>query len=330
MNNIVPLISVITPVYNQESFINETIESVLNQTYQNWELLIVDDCSIDNSWENIKKYADRDTRIKIFRNERNKGLIENWKFLIDNSKGKFIAFLEGDDVFCEENLSKKLDIFDKYPLVNMVYCNLDMINANGDITLKNYYKKNKIKTYKNKKIKPEEYFFSKISPFSTYSQIMIRKNITRDGFVPRSLDLDAKIFLPSDWDYNLMVSTKNNVYFIDNILLEHRKHDSNNSADMLKAEKHYNLLFSDYEKTYQGNNAVLKGVSYQRGKIKYLTTLYYLEQNKKLLAWKEFIEYVVHSPKYFLYDFGYNAKIFVRLLLPNVINNMIVNKYHGR
>jgi len=324
------LISIITPVYNQEKFIVATIKSVLSQTYQNWEMLIVDDYSTDKSWEIIQKWSKKDSRIKIFRNEINKGLIENWKFLIDNSKGEYIAFLEGDDVFYENNLSKKLNIFTKYPLVNMVYCNLNMINAKGDVTLRNYYKKNKIKAYKNQKIKPEEYLLSKIAPFSTYSQIMIRMSIVEDGFVPRSLDFDAKIFLPSDWDYNFMVSTKNNVYFIDDTLLGHRKHDSNNSADMLKAAKHYNLLFADYENEYKNDKKVSSGILYQRGKIKYFIALYYLEQNNKLSAWKEFIGYVIYYPRNILYDIKCNLKMLVRLFLPKRINTMIVNKYHGR
>ena len=62
-----PLVSIITPCYNAGKFITETIESVLSQTYQNWEMLICDDCSTDNSVEIIQAYADKDSRIKLFK-----------------------------------------------------------------------------------------------------------------------------------------------------------------------------------------------------------------------------------------------------------------------
>ncbi len=330
MNSSENLVSVIIPVYNQEKFVGATIRSVISQKYNNWELLIVDDCSTDRSWNIIRSYEKKDTRIKIFKNKKNRGLIKNWKFLIKKSKGEIIAFLEGDDIFYEENLSEKIQILREYPLVNMVYCNLDIINSKGCVILKNYYKKYRIKTYKNQKIKPEEYLLSKIAPFSTYSQIIIRKNVIKEGILPRSLNSDAKIFLPSDWDYNFRVSTQNRVFFIDNALLGHRKHNSNNSADMLKAAKHYDLLFKNYEDRFKKNLDVLKGISYQRGKIKYFIILYYLDHNKKLLAWREFIKYILNHPKNILYDFEYSVKLLIRLLLPEIIDTAIINKYYGR
>jgi len=68
-----PLISVLMPNYNSEKYLNEAIESILNQTYENFEFIILDDCSTDNSWKIIQEYAKKDKRINIFRNEKNLG-----------------------------------------------------------------------------------------------------------------------------------------------------------------------------------------------------------------------------------------------------------------
>lgn len=325
-----PLISVITPVYNHEKFVAQTIKSVQSQTYQNWEMLIVDDCSTDDSWELIQKFAKKDKRIKAFRNNKNKGLTPNWEFLINNSRGAYIAFLEGDDVFRPKNLEKKLEIFEKYLEVGMVYCDFDIINTIGSVVLRNYYEKHEIKTYENQKIKPDEYLLSRIAPFSSYSQIMIRRNIIKNGIFPRSLDSRAKIFLPSDWDYNFRVSTNNNIFFISDSLLGHRKHNSNNSADFLSAEEHYNLLLDDYEKSFFDHKDVLIGILYQRGKIKYLKTLYFLEKDNFSVARSVFFQYVVNHPKNVILDLKQNVKVLIRLFLPKKVNHMIVNKYYGR
>lgn len=97
------LISIITASYNYENYIKETIESVLNQTYTNWELIIVDDGSKDNSVEVIKSYCEKDSRIKLFQHEGgvNKGLAETIKLGISKAQGEWIAFLESDDKFMQ-------------------------------------------------------------------------------------------------------------------------------------------------------------------------------------------------------------------------------------
>lgn len=329
MNSFEPLVSVITPAYNHEKFISDTIESVINQTYQNWEMLVVDDCSTDGSWEIIQEWTKKDSRIKAFRNNENKGLIPNWEFLTDNSKGNYIAFLEGDDYFCKDNLKKKIEIFEKYPDLGMVYCNFSIVNESGVDIMKNYYSKQEIKTFRNEKIKPEEYLLSSLAPFSTYSQIMITREVIKNTGLPRSLDQEAKIFLPSDWDFNFRTSINNKIYFVDEDLLKYRKHSSNNSSNTLRAAEHYELLFRDYEKEFSKNKAVLGAIEYQRGKIQYLVAMYYLENQKKYEAWRTFINYVMKYPGNIFHDFKHNVKLFIRLLLPRIVNESIIKKYYG-
>lgn len=102
-----PLVSIITPTYNHERFIGECIESVLAQTYANWEMIIVDDGSRDGTWEIVRAYADKDGRIVPFRQE-NKGiwrLSETYNFALARGRGVLVAVLEGDDLWHARKLS---------------------------------------------------------------------------------------------------------------------------------------------------------------------------------------------------------------------------------
>ena len=90
-------VSIITPMYNAEKFIAETIESVLKQTYRNWELLIMNDRSEDNSYEIARKYSYIDSRIKIIDSEQNIGVVKGRHALTDMATGQYIAFLDSDD-----------------------------------------------------------------------------------------------------------------------------------------------------------------------------------------------------------------------------------------
>jgi len=112
------LVSVIMPVYNGASYLSETIESILNQTYKNFELLILDDLSSDNSVEIIRSFKDK--RIKLFTNKNNQGYIAGLNFLVQKSKGEFIARNDQDDISLPERLYKQLKFFEKNPNLSIV------------------------------------------------------------------------------------------------------------------------------------------------------------------------------------------------------------------
>ncbi|MDG4953473.1 glycosyltransferase family 2 protein [Actinobacillus equuli] len=102
-----PLISIIMPVYNAEEYIEEAIKSVLDQTYSNWELILVDDCSTDNSCNVIQKYL-LDARIKFFRNKINSGPALTRNLALDNANGEYITFLDSDDFWEKTKLEKQV------------------------------------------------------------------------------------------------------------------------------------------------------------------------------------------------------------------------------
>jgi teichuronic acid biosynthesis glycosyltransferase TuaG len=99
-----PLVSIVVPVYNAARFMDDTIQTVLNQTYQNWELLLVDDCSSDDSIQIIKKYQKNDNRIKLFKLSKNSGAAIARNTGIDKAKGHYLAFLDADDLWVKNKL----------------------------------------------------------------------------------------------------------------------------------------------------------------------------------------------------------------------------------
>jgi glycosyltransferase involved in cell wall biosynthesis len=102
-------VSIVTPSYNSSQYIHQTIESVLLQTYQYWEMIIIDDCSVDNSYEIAVRYAKKDGRIKVYRMDKNCGAAMCRNKAIEFSQGDYLAFLDSDDIWLPEKLEKQLE-----------------------------------------------------------------------------------------------------------------------------------------------------------------------------------------------------------------------------
>lgn len=127
------LVSIITPSYNCSRFIGETISSILSQTYQNWELLITDDYSSDNSREIIQSYADMDSRIRLFCLDRNSGAGIARNNSIRKSKGRYIAFCDSDDRWFPDKLEKQMQFMNENRC-GMCYSSYMTCNEEDEIT----------------------------------------------------------------------------------------------------------------------------------------------------------------------------------------------------
>lgn len=126
------LVSIIMPSFNTGKYITETIESVLAQSYKNWELIIVDDCSSDNTDEIVSTYLS-DDRIHYLKNEKNSGAAFSRNTALREAKGKWIAFLDSDDLWMPEKLEKQIDFMDRNGY-SFSYTNYEEINAEGNRT----------------------------------------------------------------------------------------------------------------------------------------------------------------------------------------------------
>ncbi|EMG7548213.1 glycosyltransferase [Vibrio alginolyticus] len=117
------LVSIIMPSYNSDGTILESIQSVLSQTYKNWELIIVDDRSTDNTWQVIQTYADKYDNIRVYQNKENLGAGASRNFAIKKARGRFIAFLDSDDLWTEDKLAEQIPFMleNNYPLTYTHY-----------------------------------------------------------------------------------------------------------------------------------------------------------------------------------------------------------------
>jgi Glycosyltransferases involved in cell wall biogenesis len=124
-----PLVSVIMPVYNAEKYIAESIASVLKQTHANWELLVTNDGSTDNSESIVRSLGD--PRIKIF-GQQNRGVSAARNVALDNMHGKYFTFLDADDLLPPESLSQRIAFAEKYHDIDMVAGAVCFFTPNGD------------------------------------------------------------------------------------------------------------------------------------------------------------------------------------------------------
>lgn len=127
-----PLVSIVIPVFNREVYINKAIETSLAQTYPNIEVVIVDNHSTDNTWSVLNDWKRKDSRVRIFRNDRNIGPVRNWKRCFEESLGEFVKILWSDDWMDETFIEKAIKLFT--PDVAFVMSHCDIINDEGKIS----------------------------------------------------------------------------------------------------------------------------------------------------------------------------------------------------
>lgn len=126
--NMRPLVSVVMPSYNSEKYISEAIQSVIAQTYENWELLIIDDGSTDSTANIVKQFSDVDSRITLYSNSKNIGVALTRNKGMDLAKGSWIALLDSDDVWHKDKLEKQLELAQHG---DILYCSYALMDEDG-------------------------------------------------------------------------------------------------------------------------------------------------------------------------------------------------------
>ena len=134
-----PLVSVLMPTYNVAPFVEEAVRSILDQTYRNFELIIVDDCSSDGTYEILKRLADLDHRIVLDRNDTNSKICITLNKAWSLAKGDFIARMDGDDLSMPERLEVLLDFLNGHPDVDLVGSQVISINETGEVISQKQY-----------------------------------------------------------------------------------------------------------------------------------------------------------------------------------------------
>lgn len=187
------LVSILIPVYNREHIVSETIESAINQTYTNIEIIIVDNCSTDGTWGVLQNYAAKDNRIKIFQNNVNVGPVLNWKRCIDEAKGKYSKILFSDDLISENFIEETLAVFDEETA--FVLSTIKVFTSGVE---KNYYEKVEVNTVHSSSFYLQDVLLNNFYGFpvspgcSMFRTSDLRTSLIID--IPNTLNLDFKKF----------------------------------------------------------------------------------------------------------------------------------------
>lgn len=244
-------VSIIMPAYNCQDFIGKAIESVINQTYQNWELIVVDDCSSDQTVEIITNYANQESRIVLKRNKENRGAAYSRNKGIKYAQGEYIAFLDSDDLWDQKKLEMQIDFMKKNKsLFSCTYYR--KINEKGEET--GQYIKDKSKIY--------------------YKDLL--KNCPGNSTVMYNAKILGKTFIPdikkrNDYVMWLKVIKKAGYLdTVDSVLSSHRVREgslSKNKTDLVKYHwyvyrkiENLNLIYSIYLISYWSLKGVMKKI----------------------------------------------------------------------
>lgn len=186
-----PKVSVLMPNYNCEKYLAKAVESILNQSFTDFEFIIIDDCSTDGSWEIIQDYTKRDTRILAVRNKINLGISWNRNKLLELAKGKYIVWQDSDDISYSYRIQKQFDYMESHPEVWICWWGLQFFNEKGNGS-KRLYAESDIEIRKT---------IFRYSPISLPGSIMRLKSVTKAwGFqkwlnVAEDLDLSFRIWI---------------------------------------------------------------------------------------------------------------------------------------
>ena len=126
-----PLVSVVMPAYNAAAFIEEAIDSVVKQTLQNWELIVIDDCSKDNTRDVVLAVAEKDSRVRLACNEQNMGVAKTRNRGLEMCGGQYVALLDSDD-YWKPTLLEKMIARAEETTADIVYCSYEMVDEQGE------------------------------------------------------------------------------------------------------------------------------------------------------------------------------------------------------
>lgn len=228
MNN---LVSVIIPVYNVEKFVLEAIRSIQNQTYKNLEIIVVDDGSVDNTFEIVKSLANQDSRIKVYKNETNLKIVKSLNRALSLANGDFIARMDGDDVSMPNRIEVLLNYLLNNPecsLVGSAYIGINEVGESSGVSA--------VPT-------SQSMIDNTLLYSSPVSHIWLAKKEAYDALGGYRADT------VEDYDFLLRMKTSGFIFTnIDSILYQVRRRDGNTASTQgLKQEKAFNYVRNLYK-----------------------------------------------------------------------------------
>lgn len=208
-----PILDVIVPCYNVETYIAEALESLLNQTFQNFEIIVVDDASSDNTYTIVKGFAERDNRIKLFSNEKNKGVAYTRNIGLALCNKKYIAYMDADDKSDCQRFELQIDFLENHSDIGAVSAGYKEIDIYGNEIGRAF-----VREYKPDEIKGN-LLFSDIF----YNAIaMFRRNIV----VENDLRYCIEDKTAEDYRFWCKFSNYSKMYVMNSVLYEYRRREA--------------------------------------------------------------------------------------------------------
>lgn len=263
------LVSVLVPAYNHEKYVQDTINSIIAQTYKNIELIVLDDGSKDSTWQKIEEMKDKceERFVRVhFETKANEGTCKTLNKLISLAQGEFIYLIASDDLAKPQAIEKEVNFLIKHKEYGLAVGDNEIIDSNSmkcywDKQRKNIYNKTKAKykTFVEFLNKKNPYFYN--NKFGTYSTLYIRNYIPNGYMVRKSMFDIIEQFTneaPLE-DYFLMLQLSKYCKFkyIDEILFSYRWHDNNTIKNNEKIKK-YSIQTRQYEEKILANLDIQK------------------------------------------------------------------------
>jgi glycosyltransferase involved in cell wall biosynthesis len=203
-----PLISVIITAYNEEKYISDAIESILNQTFEDFSVTVMDDCSTDSTWDIVQRYCEKDSRIKAFRNEENLYIAANRNRGIQRTTGKYVVWQDGDDISLPHRLETLVNFMEKNPEVGICGSYIESFNENGVLDTRKYFAKDE--DLRNN--------IFRFSPVAQPAAILRRKCFEEFGY------FDLAYPPAEDLEMSFRIGEKYKFANIPEVLLKYREH----------------------------------------------------------------------------------------------------------
>ena len=220
-----PKVSICIPAYNGARYIDRTIRTVLAQSYKDFELIINDDSSTDNTLKVVEGYAKSDHRIRVFVNEQRLGLTGNWNSALSHATGEYVKLLCQDDLLEPDCIEKQVRILEAFPQVSLVTCATKVIDSNDKVMMRRKFWHG-TRLFDGRKA--AKISLLGVNLFGEPSAGMYRKREqekiglydTRYGYVP-------------DWDFSLRLLGEGDLYNIDEFLTKFRVNTDTESGRLL-------------------------------------------------------------------------------------------------
>lgn len=226
-----PLVSVIMPAYNAEKYIREAIESILGQTYDNFELIIIDDCSLDKTMDVVNTI--KDDRIRIFHNEKNMGIAYSRNYALESSKGKYIAIMDDDDVSFPSRFEEQVGLLEAREDIDIVGGRVQRIDEKGNIIESNDT------VFNNPLFIKVNFLFRNI--FHN-SEVMFRKSII-DSYGIRYHD---NCYGMEDFYFWIECSKVARITNLNSLILKRRYYNKSETARVVQEENEKRMEFYAY------------------------------------------------------------------------------------